>query len=212
MSVDDAQSREGRTQGPGVQPRAALWRQVRQIAVGLVVLAALLYAFGLFVRWGILEILTLEGETARVIFAGILGLVTALVVKSVAALLEQYFAGKAKLAERRREVYEEFIKLWFDVIWAYRAASGKGKEEAATREFARKLEQMTPRLMVWASDNVIRQFSGWKAGFGQAPMSVMLGLHHLICEVRKEVGHGASTLTPRELLGIFVTDADKHFA
>ena len=191
---------------------SALWRQLRQIAIGIVVLGVLLGAFGLFVRWGVLQILKLEGETARVVFAGILALLTAFVVKS----LEHYFVAslekKTKLAERRREVYEEFIKFWFETMWSSREVGAKRNEEAATRELVRKLEQMTPRLMVWASDIVIRQFSRWRVVFGSGdPKLMMDGLYRLICEVRKEVGHGASTLAHRELLGVFLNDADKYF-
>ncbi len=71
---------------------------------------------------------------------------------------------------------------------------------------------MTPRLMVWASDSVVRQFSNWMRGMRTSeptPESMLLGLYSLIREVRKEVGRGASTLTPRELLGVFITDVDK---
>ncbi len=124
----EGQGREG-AQSLRQESRAGVLKQALQATLAVAVFGGVLAGLGLFLRWSVLQILSLERGTAQVIFAGLITLVTALVLKSLEQYVVPGLERRAKLAERRREVYEESIRLLFEVLWGSRTESGEVKED-----------------------------------------------------------------------------------
>lgn len=185
-----------------------------KVALPWLLLGVTLTSIILLCRWVVLGILSLESGIAAVVLGGLIALLGSVVVKAIEHYSVAAAERKARLAEQRREMYERFITVWFDVVWEGRREKSKKQGAHSVARSVERLQKITPNLVVWGSDDLLRLYAGWRTeladGKGE-PTVAVTGLYRLICQVRREVGHGESDLTPSELLGVFMSDADEYF-
>ncbi len=115
------------------------------------------------------------------------------------------FAGNLQLQIRndqkgkKIEIYEKVINLFFDSILADKLGKERKTETQMTQEFA----NLTPDLILWASDDVLNLFVRFRQGDGQ-----ILILGQLLLAMRKDLGHQNNGMSDKSILGTFVNDIE----
>jgi hypothetical protein len=115
------------------------------------------------------------------------------------------FAGNLQLQIRndqkgkKIEIYEKVINLFFDLILADKLGKQPKTETQMTQEFA----NLTPDLILWASDDVLNLFIRFRQGDGQ-----ILILGQLLLAMRKDLGHQNNGMSDTSILGTFVNDIE----
>lgn len=184
----------------------------KQLLLGVLLLAVMGVLAFLLVRlvWQALNSASTQIAAAVIAVAGT-------VLVSVASLI------CAKYWERRREteqehrnrkipVYEEFLPFWFKVLMADKP----GMERVDEAEIIRFMSGFTQKIMVWGSDQVIKQYSVFYRIIRALPskhpvepaatVTALVELEKLILAIRSDTGHRNQGIQKGDLLSLFITD------
>jgi len=114
----------------------------------------------------------------------------------------------ASLRPKKAEVYEEFMRFWVGALMAVK--DGKAAIEVADDEFRNFFATFTQKLIVWGSDDVIREYRTFRriAQQESGSLRTMIQFEHLLFAIRKDLGHKNERLTQADLLGLWVNDID----
>lgn len=175
-----------------------------QVLLGIVLLAGLLvvaYFLGrVAFRW-------FGGLDPQ--FSAALALAAAtVIVVPITRWFERRRLREEPLQSRKVDVYERFIKGFLDNFFDERRG---GIQQAKMAEF---FFAITPDLTIWASDDVLSNWSrmrrSWASSDGtQPPPEVrLLDLEDLFLAVRRDLGHSNKGLKPGDVLGLWVNDLD----
>lgn len=110
--------------------------------------------------------------------------------------------------ERKVELYDKVMKLFFSSFFAKLFKLEPKNEE----DLAKEIAEITPDLILWASDEVLltyinlKHFSIKEANSNPAKSLNIFG--KLLLAMRKDLGHQNSNLTERKILGTFVIDPE----
>ncbi|HEY2299006.1 MAG TPA: hypothetical protein VGH43_14830 [Jatrophihabitans sp.] len=136
----------------------------------------------------------------------------AFVVSIGGILTTRYHERRKALEEQIRQqktpVYEELIEGLFAQINAM-----TNTDEPDSAAIVALFQKITPKLVIWGSDEVVVAWSRWRRGLTTGAiegMDVMFGFEALLNAIRKDLGHKNNGVQRGDLLGLFVNDVDDY--
>lgn len=188
--------------------------------VGFVLLAALAVGvaagafFGIRGLWHVF--LALPKEVAVAIVAAS----ATVFASAVAVVIGQYLQRQASIRQEIRKanapVYEKWLAIWFRLLFAKET----GRKPLSDQEFVRQMSEFSQQLLLWGSDQALREWVGLRLALANAPeeegegevtKSNMLLLAQFMRTIRKDMGHRNRKVSDITLLGLFINDAEEAF-
>ena len=139
---------------------------------------------------------------------------------------EKAQAIEQQIREKKTPVYENFIGIAFDIIWAGRNQANQEQNDPSQRKQrgestkgktpnpVERLQELTPDLIIWGTDEVIASWVEFRKVAANPnkdkPMEIMLVFEAFMSAIRKDLGHNDNLLKKGDLLKIFINDIDKH--
>jgi len=178
--------------------------------VALVILGVMGFLLYITVKAYISILSNLEEGVAAAIIAA-----TATILISVLSIIiSQQYERTTKVKEEHRQkkipVYEELMDFLFKTFYDRKNSDQESITEK-TREF---MEQFTPKLIVWGSDEVIAAYLRFKklavdsvAAVGAKTLiSSIIQLEELFYTIRRDLGHKNRNLKKLDILKLFIND------
>jgi len=141
------------------------------------------------------------------------------IVSVITLIITKYLETKATITQQLRErkvpVYEEFISTMFGMLFAEKV----GQERMTEPEIIKFFVSWTERLVIWGSDDVVKEFRAFRMHFvnvdADAPPSRhafegMFRFEKVMLAVRRDLGHSNVNLGRGSILGLFVNDIDQY--
>lgn len=184
-----------------------------------------------------------DDEIARAILAAS---GTAL-ISVLSALTVKFFEGQQEIEQGIRDkkipVYEEFVVFVMRQVMPETPKSktesvvqsqgkpprkrsprsGSDNKDESDREIRRFARSFTAKLILWGTDDVIKEWSTYRRQFvpeqdrvrGSAELDEALertifGAEELFKTIRKDLGHGDEKLERGDILGLFINDIDRY--
>jgi len=114
-----------------------------------------------------------------------------------------------ELRKQKVPVYQDF----FDFLFGKMLAGG-GKS-ATPDEMLEFLRGWTPKIMIWGSDDIIREYSNWRrvvqqpvADADEAAVRSLISVCSLVLAVRRDLGHTNKDIDTDTLARLFIKDYD----
>lgn len=108
---------------------------------------------------------------------------------------------------KKIEIYDKVIKFFFDSI----LASKLGRESKTEQELVQGFSDMTPDLILWASDDVLNLYIKFRQvtdnDMQHSLNNPIILFGQMLLAMRKDLGHQNDKLNEISILGTFVTDA-----
>jgi hypothetical protein len=124
------------------------------------------------------------------------------------------FAGNLQIQIRneqkpkKTEIYDQVINFFFDSI----LASKLGREPKSEGELVQGFADMTPDLILWASDDVLNLYIEFRrmasSSASGALNSPILLFGRLLLAMREDLGHQNNKIDEVSILGTFVNDIE----
>ena len=176
------------------------------LVLGLTLLVAaviVLFAGSFLLGW----FSTLQREVATAIVAGFV----AVIVSIVSVVLSKSYDRKREIEQAQRankaEIYEALLKFVFGHVFMAQHPD-QAPSDAEGFDF---FNRFTQRVIVWGSDDVLRQFSKWKFSMNDSdPNAVVFEMEKLLFAIRKDMGHKNAGLRRGDILRIFTPDIERH--
>jgi Co/Zn/Cd efflux system component len=149
-----------------------------------------------------------DPSVSSAIAAGVLALVVTLASVLLTRRHERQRAIEEQIRERKAPVYEELIKGMLSLL-QNAEPGGKVDAKAAKTLFSK----LTPQMITWASDDVMRTWSHWQRDQNVGVlkgMQITFGFESLLQTIRKDLGHANTGFEAGDILRLFVSDLDKH--
>lgn len=113
------------------------------------------------------------------------------------------------LEENKRNLYKRFLDLFFKILQT------AGKETYDLSEYERSMIDLTRDMTVYASDEVLKLFVGFKQmalleEHERDPVKFIGWLGKIILEIRKDLGYSATKIQPVDILRTFIKDIDSR--
>ena len=122
--------------------------------------------------------------------------------------IEEGAALRERLREKKIPTLEQLVALIFDSQFA----DQKGKKPPTEKETIRRMVHITQELVIWGSDDMVRQFDAFKeaskkqaAGAAQ-PIETVAAVEDLLMAVRRDAGHKNKGLKRGSILRLFIND------
>lgn len=184
------------------------------ITLALVVLIAY---FGFFLVIKMKNALfSLPPELSTTIIAGVATVLVSVLSVILSKNYERKMLVENDIREQKTSIYEEFIKFSFDIFLAHKDEELKDKKKQKEKEKQREKQMQeyfsnfTYKLIVWGSDDVIKEWADFKQNTIQkkykSSLEMMLGFEKTLLVIRKDIGHGNKGLKPGSLLELFIND------
>lgn len=170
------------------------------IGLGIITLAIL----GLFI-WGLFhEIGQAPWQFITILIALLSTLLGTLI--TFASNLQIQIRNEQK--PKKIEVYDKVIKFFFDSI----LASKLGREPKTEQELVQGFSDMTPDLILWASDDVLNLYIKFRQlannNMQDSSSNPILLFGQMLLAMRKDLGHQNNKLNELLILGTFVNDVE----
>ncbi|WP_293355994.1 MULTISPECIES: hypothetical protein [unclassified Microcoleus] len=103
---------------------------------------------------------------------------------------------------KKVEIYEKVINLFFDSIFAQKL----GQEPKTEEELVKSIHDMTPDLILWASDDVLNLYIKFRqiANNQDSSTTPILLFGQMLLAMRKDLGHQNNQINEESILGTFV--------
>jgi hypothetical protein len=182
--------------------------QLKAVAVGLISLAAILTAVWAFIDAVVGSINRLQSTVAGSIVAASIAAIAAFLVNVYVKHRESREKVLQEIRARKTPVYEELI----DIIFSGILSKQQGKGEVSPEELTKRFAAITPKIVIWGSEELIAQWNvirshDWKAG--GSPLETFAPWNQFMLTVRKDLGHSNKKLKPFALMRLFVNDFPK---
>ncbi len=107
---------------------------------------------------------------------------------------------------KKVEIYEKVINLFFDSIFAQKL----GQEPKTEEELVKSIHDMTPDLILWASDDVLNLYIKFRqiANNQDSSTTPILLFGQMLLAMRKDLGHQNNQINQESILGTFVNDVE----
>lgn len=109
---------------------------------------------------------------------------------------------------KKIEIYDKVIKFFFDSI----LASKLGRESKSEHELVQGFSDMTPDLILRASDDVLNLYIKFRRvannDMQHSPNNPILLFGQMLLAMRQDLGHQNNKLNEISILGTFVTDVE----
>lgn len=123
---------------------------------------------------------------------------------------KQYERRQEIEQEHRRQkqlIYEQFMDYWF------KSLERPGNEAAANAELERHFSEFTKKLIVWGSDNVLKQYLTFRQSSSAAKEGdtrrMFVAFENVILAMRRDLGHKNVGMKTGDLLSLVIRDVDK---
>lgn len=125
--------------------------------------------------------------------------------------LEQRRDSVNQLRMRKIEVYQQFLKIWFEFLARTTdKTSSPISRKKAERDIAKYLHDFTSKLILWGNHDVIKAFGAFRESSqpeGEEPNpAILVHFEQVLFEMRKDLGHTNKGLKPGALLLLFLSD------
>ena len=133
-------------------------------------------------------------------------------VSVISLAMSKHFEGKAAVRQELRAkkvpIYESIISTMFKIQLAEKV----GEEPPTEKELIRFFATVTEQLVVWGSDEVVREFRAFRMAFGDGgnPTEGLFQYEKFLNAIRKDLGHNNQGFKRGTLLGLWVNDIDRH--
>ncbi|MCC3588006.1 hypothetical protein [Microcoleus sp. PH2017_30_WIL_O_A] len=107
---------------------------------------------------------------------------------------------------KKVEIYDKVINLFFDSIFAQKL----GQEPKTEEELVKSIHDMTPDLILWASDDVLNLYIKFRqmANRQDSSTTPILLFGQMLLAMRKDLGHQNNQINEESILGTFVNDVE----
>ncbi len=107
---------------------------------------------------------------------------------------------------KKVEIYEKVINLFFDSIFAQKL----GQEPKTEEELVKSIHDMTPDLILWASDDVLNLYIKFRqiANNQDSSTTPILLFGQMLLAMRKDLGHQNNQINQESILRTFVNDVE----
>ncbi|MEW5858751.1 MAG: hypothetical protein AB1861_15405 [Cyanobacteriota bacterium] len=106
------------------------------------------------------------------------------------------------------EIYDKVIKLFFGTIWATKLGEAPKTQE----ELVKGLVDITPDLILWASDDVLSIYIKFRkiseSNLQDPSSNPILLFGQMLLAMRKDLGHQNKEIDELSILGTFVNDVE----
>jgi len=183
----------------------------------LILLIALIVAAAFGGRWALSWFFDGVDST---ISAAIVAAAATTIVSVLGVTLGRYFERRdrieVELRQRKTVIYMEFVE---GLMAMFLNGSenpnpqprGRGSREPEF-DLVAFFTKMTPQLMIWASNDVVSNWSQFRrVGENAPPSKSMFRLESLLLAIRKDLGHSGE-MPKGDLLGTFINDIDDVLA
>jgi hypothetical protein len=172
----------------------------------LVITIGIIIVLGFYIYKLLFWIFTTLDE--RVLAAIIAGFFTVLVT-AISVLLTKRYEFNKQIKEQHQlkkvPIYEEFLAFWFKVLMA-----PKTGKKVSDKEMMIFFSEFTQKLILWGSDEVIREYGRFRDYFTKEEKSnpkVSLEMYEaLLLAIRKDCGHENKGIKSHNLLKLFIND------
>ncbi len=172
------------------------------IGLGLLLVLVGGLGYGLYelVKW----LSSTNSELLKVALTVTLGALSSVLLLAVGKHLERKAAVLQEIRVRKIPVYEELIGLFFCIFYNGRHE----KPSLTTDQLAFKFAEITPKLLVWGSDEVVLAWGNFRtnlagAGGTQAGPERIGESEDIFWSIRRDLGHSGKTLPKGSLLRLF---------
>ena len=144
------------------------------------------------------------------------GVSAAIVAATATILVSVASVTLGRYLERRHQIEVEIRERKIPIYNTMIAGLIKGlleSKDGQTANLEALFRELTPQLVTWASDDVIKAWKTFKtfsATGDPDPIPVMFVFENVLKAVRQDLGHKSTDLVPGDLLSLFVTDIHKH--
>jgi len=166
---------------------------LRDVLVGLVVLAVVLaMGYGFFAALVYL-IKQLESQIAAAIVAASVSAIASVLAVIISKYFERRSRIKQEIRDKKTPVYENLIGAMFEFVFSQTADN---RESLNEDELADIFQEMTPKLVVWGSQDVIRAWIHfreyeWKSAKG---LKILEPWKSLMTAIRNDMGNKSDKL------------------
>jgi hypothetical protein len=109
---------------------------------------------------------------------------------------------------KKVEIYDKIIKFFFESILAHKL----GQEPRTQEELVQGFADMTPDLILWASDEVLNLYIQFRQNTSSerqdSSSSSILLFGQMLLAMRKDLGHQNNKLNELYILGTFINDVE----
>lgn len=105
------------------------------------------------------------------------------------------------------EIYDKVINLFFDIIFAQKS----GKEPKTEEELIKNIYEITPNLILWASDDVLNiyiKLRNMGNNVQNSPNDFIRLFGQMLLAMRKDLGHQNNQINEGSILGTFINDVE----
>lgn len=117
--------------------------------------------------------------------------------------------------EHKVKIYEDITHFFFEIIFTTKL----GKIPKTEEEITTFLVDITPKLVMWGSDEVLKSFKEFRICAGKtgsesyaSSIDAILIFEQMLLHIRKDLGHSNRNLKTCSILGIFVNDIEEFIA
>lgn len=191
------------------------FKSIAQALIGLAILGGLGWVLFLGVSAGIRTLKGLQSDVAVAVLAAAVTIVVSIVTLIITKYLETQSTIKQQLREKKVPIYEELISTMFRLLFADKLGTPPMSESEIVTFFV----SWTERLVVWGSDEVVREFRAFRMHFVNMNATDVNSRHafeglfrfeKLMLAVRRDLGHANQNLGRGSILGLFVNDIDQY--
>jgi hypothetical protein len=185
-----------------INKRPTVWQMVLSVLVVL-----LLTVVAYFI---LLSLVRAIGSVFSDSSAALVSAVVAIVVPVVTLILQRSWDRQRTIEEQHRaskiEIYQEFMAFWFGVLMR-----SKGSKPVTEDEMHDFVVKFTQKLILWGSDEVVREYSEFRkfSGQGHDVLKMLTKFETLIKAIRKDLGHRNKDLDDGVIGGTFVNGVDE---
>lgn len=173
--------------------------------MGFAALAVFIWVFYSGVRAFFLWLGSVQSQVAIAIIAGSLAATASILSLIITKHLEARAIIRQEHRSKKIPVYEELIGLFFRILYSNKLGQPPPTEHELIRDFV----SLTQKLVVWASDDVIKAYGEFRmprVGKPSSPQDLIRIQEDLFLAIRKDLGHDTKKLPRGTLLRLFLND------
>lgn len=180
-----------------------------EILLGLglltVMIGATLWVVQMLIGWAIALEQAVSAEILVGLGAGLVAVVVLVLVQRRTVADQR----RRDLRDRRAGVYREIVKFYLEImLW-----EKLGKEPKTEEEVIRFHARVTPLLLMWASDPVIKRYAQLRNQTLEGEsnsVDLIFEFEKLFLAMRKDLGHSNRGLRRGDVLSLFVKDITQY--
>lgn len=190
------------------------FRNAVNFFIGLVFIISALVGVYLVARAAFQGFASLETGTASAVAATGGAVLLAIINHAAQRYLDRRRDIEARQRERKIEIYQRFMRFWFDFLLSKENRNARAKGEQNIESVLPELNEITQQLILWGSDRVLKSYSDFRRYItseseNRSHVQTLALFEVMLYEFRKDLGHSNRKLEERDILALFVNDVDK---